>query len=104
MVTLCFNALLNVEGLNAAVKFNNVMVAKCGRGLVMAIPRYHFFLTLGQPATIPWVPKSSTISDLHAGVSSLIRKMVGDDADVKLLKLPVRADVLFVLGKMTEKQ
>jgi hypothetical protein len=86
MVTLYFYALLHAEGLNAAVKLNIVMVANWvgGMGLVKAIPRYQFILTLVQQATIPWVPKSSTIPDLHAGVSNLIRKMVGDDADVKL--------------------
>jgi hypothetical protein len=40
MVTLYFYALLNVEGLNAAVKLNNVIVANMGGGLVKAIPKY----------------------------------------------------------------
>jgi hypothetical protein len=102
---LCvFYTVLNVGGVNVAVIFSNVMVANWGRGLGKASRRNQFLLTLGQQATFPWIPKSSTIPDPHAGLRSLVRKIEEGNARCEAPRTSERADVLFVPGKMTEKQ
>jgi hypothetical protein len=104
MTTLCLYAVWNVGGVNAAVIFNIVIVANWGGGLGKAIRRNQFLLTLGQQATIPWTPKSSTIADLHAGTWSLIQKFAGGDARREAPQTSGSGRCSLCPRKMTEKQ